>query len=99
MPDYRDPQERTETNLIHQSALSKVHGLPAEQRAVIVLKFVDGLENRDIGQVLGKSQGAIRILQMRGLSSIRKRMQREMDQHEPNVVGGTGRLFAANQQR
>lgn len=42
-------------------------GLADDRRQVIVLRFVDGLSAREIGAVLGRSQGAVRVLQHRAL--------------------------------
>ena len=50
--------------------------LPENQRQVIVLKFIEGLDNQEIEQVIRKSQGAIRILQMRALDTLRTNLGR-----------------------
>lgn len=44
--------------------------LSEERRQVIVLRFVDGLSAREIGEVLGRSEGAIRVLQHRALREL-----------------------------
>jgi RNA polymerase sigma-70 factor (ECF subfamily) len=41
--------------------------LADDRRQVIVLRFVDGLSAREIGAVLGRSEGAVRVLQHRAL--------------------------------
>jgi RNA polymerase sigma-70 factor (ECF subfamily) len=46
--------------------------LTAEQRQVIVLKFIEGYDNKSIGQVLGRSEGAIKSLQHRALAALRR---------------------------
>ena len=51
--------------------------LSANQRQVVLLKFIQGLSNEEIAQVMGKSQGAIRIMQMRALDNLRKQMSGE----------------------
>ena len=51
-----------------------VSKLPANQRQIIILKFIAGLNNREIGKVLGKNEGAVRIMQMRALLSLRKKL-------------------------
>lgn len=52
--------------------------LPQMQKQVIILKFIEGLSNSEIGQVIGKSQGAVRILQMRALALMRKQLETEI---------------------
>ena len=44
--------------------------LSEPQREVLVLKFVEGLATAEVAQVLGKRQGAVRALQMRGLQAL-----------------------------
>ena len=44
--------------------------LSDDRRQVIVLRFVDGLSARDIGAVLARSEGAVRVLQHRALKEL-----------------------------
>jgi RNA polymerase sigma-70 factor, ECF subfamily len=44
--------------------------LPEPRRQVLVLRFVDGLSAREIGAVLGRSEGAVRVLQHRSLRDL-----------------------------
>lgn len=46
--------------------------LTEEQRQVILLRFVSGLENAEIAEVMGKREGAVRALQLRGLQALRR---------------------------
>ena len=45
-------------------------GLSSDRRQVLVLRFVDGLSAREIGVVLGRSEGAVRVLQHRALREL-----------------------------
>jgi len=45
--------------------------LTEEQRQVILLKFIEGYSNDEIAKVMGKSVGAIKLLQFRALKSMR----------------------------
>jgi len=47
-----------------------VAALSDERRQVIVLRFVDGLSAREIGEVLERSEGAVRVLQHRALRDL-----------------------------
>jgi RNA polymerase sigma-70 factor (ECF subfamily) len=47
-----------------------VGSLSVDRRQVIVLRFVDGLSAREIGDVLGRSEGAVRVLQHRALRDL-----------------------------
>lgn len=44
--------------------------LPEERRQVVVLRFADGLSAREIGQVLDRSEGAVRVLLHRALKEL-----------------------------
>ena len=45
--------------------------LPAERQQLLILKFVDGLSNVEIAQVMGRSEGAVKSLYHRTLMSLR----------------------------
>ena len=47
-----------------------VASLSSDRRQVIALRFVDGLTAREIGTVLGRSEGAVRVLQHRALREL-----------------------------
>ncbi len=51
-----------------------VNELPADRRAVIFLRFVDGLSTREIATVLDRSRGAVRVLQHRALRDLAGRL-------------------------
>jgi RNA polymerase sigma-70 factor (ECF subfamily) len=44
--------------------------LTEDQHQVLTLRFIEGLSTSEIAQVLGKREGAIRALQMRGLQAL-----------------------------
>jgi RNA polymerase sigma-70 factor, ECF subfamily len=51
-----------------------LRGLAEDRRQVLVLRFVDGLSTREIGDVLGRSEGAVRVLQHRALRDLAERL-------------------------
>jgi RNA polymerase sigma-70 factor, ECF subfamily len=51
-----------------------VDRLPPDQRRVIVLRFAEEKSIREIAQALGRSEGAVKQLQWRGLQSLRAQM-------------------------
>ncbi|MDQ6673646.1 MAG: sigma-70 family RNA polymerase sigma factor [Chloroflexota bacterium] len=58
--------------------LSRALGeLTIDQQQVIVMKFIDGLENEQIAQTMDKREGAVRALQMRALVSLRRVLERQ----------------------
>jgi len=51
-----------------------VNKLPDDQRRVIVLRFAEEKSIREIADELGRSEGAIKQLQFRGLENLRSRL-------------------------
>ena len=74
--EVSDHKLEIEIKLEHQQLLNIIADLPENQRQVIILKFIDGLSNREIEQVMQKTPGAVRILQMRALAALRQRLSR-----------------------
>jgi RNA polymerase sigma-70 factor (ECF subfamily) len=84
IPADRDqPQQELETKQIQQSLLRAISSLPQQQKQVIILKFIEDLDNRAIERIMGKSQGAIRVMQMRALAALRQILNEEMEECEP----------------
>ena len=71
------PEPETEAKLEWQELLETISCLPRNQKQVVLLKFTEGLDNREISHIMGKSQGAIRVLQMRALATLRRRLSSE----------------------
>ncbi|TME30278.1 MAG: RNA polymerase sigma factor [Chloroflexi bacterium] len=47
-----------------------VAALPEDRRQVVLLRFADGLTAREIGEVLDRSEGAVRVLLHRALKDL-----------------------------
>lgn len=58
--------------------LRVVRRLPADRQELLTLKFVERLSNAEIGDVMGRSEGAIKSLYHRTLLALREELQREM---------------------
>lgn len=52
----------------------EVEKLPEDQRRVIVLRFADEMSIREIAAMLGRTEGAVKQLQFRGLENLRNRL-------------------------
>src|SRR5689334_2847273 len=55
-----------------------VDRLPADQRRVIVMRFAEERSIREIATAIGRSEGAVKQLQWRGLQTLRARMNGTM---------------------
>jgi len=69
-----NPETEAEKAQEWQKTAAALKNLPEPQRQLIILKFLEGAENDEIGAVMGKRQGAIRALQMRALDNLRKKL-------------------------
>lgn len=70
--DIRDTSDRMEISLEQRDLLKVIDVLSPNQRQVILMKFIENMDNREIAETMGKSTGAVRILQMRALEVLRK---------------------------
>ena len=61
-----------------QSVKSALQALTDDQQKVLTLKFIEGMSNNEIAHQLGKREGAIRALQMRGLQALAKQLEEKM---------------------
>ena len=60
----------------HRARLFRlVNELPADQRRVVIERFVEQRSIREIAQQLGRSEGAIKQLQFRALQNLRAQME------------------------
>jgi len=71
------PAARAEMSDSHARLRRALMQLTEEQRQVIILKFVEGLDNRAIAKVLGRREGAVKSLQYRALQALKRIMQEE----------------------
>jgi RNA polymerase sigma-70 factor, ECF subfamily len=67
-----NPQALAERALERGQIQIALKHLTDEQRQVITLKFIQGFDNSSIGQIMQRSEGAIKSLQHRALGSLRR---------------------------
>ena len=60
-----------------------IRQLPEERQQLLVLKFVEQLTNAEIGQIMGRTEGAIKSLYHRTLLALRK--EYEINIHEQGM--------------
>ena len=72
------PEASCEAKADGERVWEGVRRLRGNQREVIVMRFVDGLSYPDIARVLDKSIGAVRVIQYRALSALRRRMEDDL---------------------
>jgi RNA polymerase sigma-70 factor, ECF subfamily len=71
VPDGREPDEIERRAMLSQL----VERLADPQRQVIEMRFIEGKSIREIAAALGRSDGAVKQLQLRALENLRKSME------------------------
>lgn len=66
------PHDAAERSIAQSELRLALRHLTEEQQQVIILKFVQGMDNSSVARVLGRSEGAVKSLQHRALVSLRK---------------------------
>ena len=73
------PHDGVDARLDLQDAVGH---LSDDQRQLVTLKFIQGLSNSQIAQIMERSTGAIRVLQFRALSALRDLLGAKEVRHE-----------------
>jgi len=73
----RNPEAVAERQADEERVRQAVLRLGDEQRQVIILRFVEELDYREVAEILGKSVAAVRVIQHRALCALRKIMKVE----------------------
>ena len=66
-----------EQQLQAEELRSALNRLTEEQKAAVTLKYIEGFTTEEIAQVMGKREGAVRALQMRGLQALAEIIEAE----------------------
>ncbi len=74
-----DPEFTTQILEDKAALLGAIRRLPADRQELLILKFVERLPNAEIGDIMGRSEGAIKSLYHRTLLSLRE----EFEAHHP----------------
>jgi RNA polymerase sigma factor (sigma-70 family) len=78
-PDYAEVVENEiDIEVEMKSIKSAMQTLTGDQQQVLMLKFIEGMSNDEIARHLGKREGAVRALQMRGLRALAKQLEEKM---------------------
>ena len=75
LPSKGDHPER---NLVRsqeqESLLRLIRRLPPERQSLLILKFVENMSNAEIGETMGRSEGAVKSLYHRTLLALRDQL-------------------------
>ncbi len=68
------PEAAVMVGLTNEMLLDALHRLPAEQRDCLAMRFLQGMSIAETAKVLGRTDGAIKQLQLRGVRHLAKLM-------------------------
>jgi RNA polymerase sigma-70 factor (ECF subfamily) len=70
-----DPEHQLQTYLAHVQLRSTLSQLTPDQQHVITLRFGQGLSHREVARLMNKSEGAVKLLQLRALRALRRLLE------------------------
>ncbi len=87
-----DPEEMAIDRLEGKRVLKALEQLSPDQREVLLLRMAAGLTAPEVATALGKTTGAVRALQHRGLASLARALGLRQPASQPYLSGGSERL-------
>ncbi|MDH3943113.1 MAG: sigma-70 family RNA polymerase sigma factor [Anaerolineae bacterium] len=72
------PERALLYNEEQRALLSMITDLSEDRQQLLILKFVDHLSNAEIGKIMGRTEGAIKSLYHRTLSSLRENAEDDL---------------------
>jgi RNA polymerase sigma-70 factor (ECF subfamily) len=72
--DGEPPAEAVERLDRAETVRAAVRDLPSDQRQAVLLRFAGELRNREIAEILGRTEGAVKLLTFRALTTLRRRL-------------------------
>lgn len=73
-PEQTNPEHLTTIFDRDQHIRDAVAALPADQRQAILLRFGGDLRNKEIAEIMGRTEGAIKLLTFRAMTTLRRRL-------------------------
>jgi len=74
------PDEAVESEEEVARLRKALEALPAERQQVLILRFAEGMRHKEIGQVMGKSAGAVKVMVHRSLVSLSKSLSEKEEE-------------------
>ena len=73
------PEESLESEEEKEELLAALMELPEERQQALILRFAEGMKHKEIGEVMGKSAGAVKVLVHRSLISLHRGLSEKED--------------------
>lgn len=76
--DSADPVTLAERSFASVELRQAIRKLKRDQQIVVVMRYIDGMDYADIAAVVGKSEGAVRVILHRSLGALRAIMAKDV---------------------
>ncbi len=73
------PEEAVESEEERREVLELLATLSEERQQALILRYAEGMKHREIGEVMGKSAGAVKVLIHRSLISLHRALSEKED--------------------
>jgi RNA polymerase sigma-70 factor (ECF subfamily) len=75
--DKSNPEVQLDRRADRRSVRAALRKLTPEQQHVLALRFGQELSHKEVAGLVGKSEGAVKLLQLRGLRSLRRLLEED----------------------
>jgi RNA polymerase sigma-70 factor (ECF subfamily) len=76
------PDRQAEDNEEREALLGAIRRLPEERQQLLMLKFVEHLSNAEIGEIMNRTEGAVKSLYHRTLMALRDELQAHVQEQQ-----------------
>jgi RNA polymerase sigma-70 factor, ECF subfamily len=74
-----DPEDSVSSKLDFQEMRQQMSHLPEDYQNVLVFRFLSGLSPEETARIMNRSEGAIRVLQFRALTALKRLLKTSTD--------------------
>ncbi len=78
LQDLAEPVNEVDASLLQKRILKILKQLPEEQEQVVKYRFFEDLTNEEIAYIMGKSEGAVRVIQHRAITKLKELLKKDV---------------------
>lgn len=83
------PERLAEVQEERDHLMEAVRRLPEDRQQLLLLKFIEQMSNAEIGEIMGRTEGAVKSLYHRTLLALREDMQERPQPNQQRRLDGT----------
>lgn len=73
--ERENPDQKFASKMALEELRKHIQSLPSLQQEIIELKYLEGFTNTEIAHIVNKSEGNVRVIQLRGLKALREMIE------------------------